>query len=184
MSKNNNEKLSSSKTLTILYIESLVLIVLGILFACSYSVGDILDYSLGTLLLVFALFELIVSIVKHKSVITVEGLFAAFAGSLAIICFSRKVFSSFFNDFAIWFLIVLGSMIILNGIYGLIVRRNLVICIIEIVIGVISLTFGLCLYFINDFKQYSAIVFGVIFIVLGVALLITAILRSTGKRVK
>lgn len=184
MSKNSSEKITTSKTLTILYIESLVLIILGILFACSFSVGDILDYSLGALLLIFAIFELVLSIVKRKSVISVEGLFAAFAGSLAIICFSKKIFNSFFNDFAIWFLIVLGSLIILNAIYGFIVKRNTFICVVELAIGVVSLTLGLLLYFLDDFRKYSSIVFGVIFIVLGIALLVVAILRSRGKRIK
>lgn len=173
----------SKNQATFMIIESIFFLTIGILFCCSVSVGKIVDITLGIILLVCALYEGIMAFIAHKSFINAEGLSASFFCALSIVLFTVGL-SQIIDKTIIWFLIVLGSMLILNGLIGLIFKRNPVYTISEIVIGAISLTFGLCLYLIPDFARYSALILGIIFILLGVALLATAILRLNGKRVK
>lgn len=173
-------KLSKAKQMML--IEAIVFLVLGILFCCSVAVDQMLGTVLGIALLVCGLLLLITSWVQHKIAVSAEGITSSLLIALGIICFIQP---PQLNKIIAMFLIVLGGILLVDGVLGLAVKnlhRKTASAAIEAIVGAGSLTLGLCLYLINDFQRYAGVVLGVIFILLGILFLIY-ILRPevTGK---
>lgn len=161
-------------------VEAIVFIVVGILFCCSLSVDNIISYFLGTVLLLGGLITFGAALIERKTVMCSEGLSAAAMMTVGILCFIESLP---FVDLLAMFLIVMGAFMLFDGLLGLALKKKAVPMIVELVLGAIIFTLGMCLWFIGDFRQYTEIVVGVIFIVIGVLLLTASLIYGNKKEI-
>ena len=162
-----------------LIIESTILLVIGILFCCSVSVDSMVNYCLGILLILCGVFSIVTAYIQRHTAFSVEGLSAAGLIALGVFCF---VVGFNFTAFIDLFLITTGALLLLDGLIGLTLKRNTNGIIVELVLGAIMLTLGLCLWFIPNFGKYSEVVMGVIFILIGVFGIVFACLPDSKKK--
>jgi hypothetical protein len=162
-----------------LIIESTLLLIIGILFCCSISVNQMVNYCLGILLILCGIFTIVTCYIQKHTAFSAEGVSASGLISLGVFCFLVGFNFSAFIDL---FLATAGALLLLDGVIGLISKRNTTAVIVELVLGAVMITLGLCLWLIPKFGTYSEVVMGVIFIVLGVFGLVFAFLPDSKKK--
>lgn len=169
---------------SMLLIQAVVLLVIGILLCCSVSLSQIVNIVLGVAFLLGGLINLIVCFLEHKSVIRTEGVFASALIALGILCFLGNFLQV--DRLIMMFIIVVGAIALLDGLLGLLpaVHRKRVPTLVESGVGAALLALGLCLWFIPSFARFASLVLGIAFILLAVLLLVSVFILRSGKRVK
>ncbi len=173
---------TSSKT--VMLIQAVVLLVIGILLCCSIALDNIVNVILGVVFLIGGLINVVSCFMEHKSLVRTEGVFGSALIAFGLLCFLQNAIP--LTKFITLFIIVIGAIALIDGILGLLplVHRKRTPTIVEAVVGVCLLTLGLCLYFIPDFQRFSSVILGVSFIVLSIFLFVSSFLLHQGKRVK
>ncbi len=175
-------KLQKSEIASI--IDIVALLVFGILFCCSLSMGvEAISWTIGIVLLATALILLIQSYLETKSLTAVNGMLSAFIGAFGVLFIVSKL-AWIIVAYIPFILLFIGSYLIIDSILFVTVRgkKQFLAFGIELALGAIALTLGVCLLTIDDFAEYASIVFGVILIVLAVFLLFK--LLTTKKATK
>ncbi len=169
---------------TMLLLQGVVLLAIGILLCCSVSLTKIVNVVLGVALLLGGLVNLLACFMEHKSVIRTEGVFASALIAMGILCFIQNLFPV--DALIRMFIIVVGAIALLDGLLGLLpaVNRKKVPTLVEALVGAVLLTLGLCLWFISDFAHYASLVLGIGFILLSILLFVSVYILSSGKRIK
>lgn len=168
MARNNK---SANKT--ILIMEGVMFVVVGILFCCSVNAGYLLNVFIGIVLLIAGLFSLGSCMFLKRTTMAPEGLVSAFIIALGVLCFIEDLH---FIELIILFMIVLGSIFLADGLLGLSVfKRRTVPMVTEMVIGVFAFVLGMCLWFIPSFGKFAEIVMGAILIIAGLFYLVSAL---------
>lgn len=169
---------------SMMLIQGVVLLVIGILLCCSVSLDQIVNVILGIALLLGGLVNLIACFLEHKSVIRTEGVFASALIAMGILCFLKNLVPV--NSLIMMFIIVIGAIALVDGLLGLLpsVHRKTVPTLVEAGVGAVLFTLGMCLWFIPDFARFASLVLGIGFIVLAVLIFVSVFIMSTGKRVK
>lgn len=173
---------TSSKT--VLLVQAVVLLVVGILLCCSVALDNIVNVILGVVFLIGGLINVVTCFMEHKSLIRTEGVFGSALIAFGLLCFLDNAIP--LTQFITLFIVVVGAIALVDGLLGLLpqVKRKRVPTIVEAVVGAVLLTLGLCLYFIPDFQRFASIFLGVAFILLSVFLFVSTFLLHQGKRVK
>ena len=146
---------------------AVMLMVIGILFCCSLAMGiDGLSIILGVILLVIGSLFLISSIVSNKDVLTTTGLIGVVIATIGIMFIANKLAGIIFV-FIPWFLIILGTVVILDAFLGKFFRgeNSTLEFVIKLVVGIISFVLGLCLRLIDGFAEYASIMLGILMII-------------------
>lgn len=169
---------------TVLLIQAIVLLVIGILLCCSIALDNIVNVILGVVFLIGGLINVGTCFMEHKSLIRTEGVFGSALIAFGLLCFLQNAIP--LTQFITLFIIVIGAIALVDGLLGLLpqIHRKRTPTLVEAVVGLALLALGLCLYFIPDFQRYSSIFLGVAFIVLAVFLFVSSFLLHQGKRVK
>ena len=176
-----NNKLSNEQTRSIIY--STVLLVIGILLCISPAVAlDTLSIIIGVGFLAAAAILIIGSLVQEKSIITASALIGGVLLALGLM-FIVDYAINLIGYCAVWLLIVLGAMLIVDSIIRIAWRdkKNVVAFVIEFLIGAVSFTLGMCLRFVDDFAGYELLILGLIIVLYAVYVLVSAFVSKKKK---
>lgn len=150
-------------------IVSIVLLVIGILFCCSLSMGTkALSIVIGISLIVLGATMLATSYLATKGLIA--GVAIGGGSVLAIgIMFIVDNLAGLIIGYVPFFLIVVGSIIIVDAILAVALRKEgIVVFVVEFLIGAIALVLGCCLRYVDGFAEYTALIVGIIIILYSV----------------
>jgi len=173
MKKLNSDELKS-------IVIAVLLMVVGILFCCSLSIGiDGLSVIIGLILMVVGVLLLANSFVGSKGLFSIEGIIGVILLSLGILFIASKLAGIIFA-YIPWFLIVLGCVIIAQALIDKFLKKqnNLIRFIITIIIGGLSIVLGLCLQLIDGFMEYASIILGILLIIYAGYLLYLALFND------
>ena len=146
---------------------AVLLMIVGILFCCSLSIGiDGLSVIIGLILMIIGLLLLVNSFAENKGLFVVEGILGIVILSLGILFISSKLAGVIFA-YIPWFLIVLGVVIIADALVDKFIKKNDILFrfIVKIVVGALAIILGLCLQLISGFMEYASIILGILMIV-------------------
>lgn len=175
------KKLSSDELKSVVI--AVLLMVVGILFCCSLSIGiDGLSVIIGLILMVIGVLLLANSFVGNKGLFSIEGIICVILLSLGILFISSKLAGIIFA-YIPWFLIVLGCVIIAEALIDKFLKKqdNLTRFIITIIIGGLSIILGLCLKLIDGFMEYASIILGILLIIYAGYLLYMSFFRAKNE---
>lgn len=150
-----------------------LLLIIGILFCCSLSIGiSGLSVVIGLLLLISGIIFTANAIIVNKNVMTINGIIGSLLISLGIVFVINKLAGIVFI-FIPWFLIVIGAVLVLECILGYIVRKDMLLVefIIKLIIAIIAIVLGICLLAIDGFAEYSSILLGIVMIIYSIVLI-------------
>lgn len=164
-----------TKTKTYKIIESIILIVIGILIACSIINSNILNYVLGAALLVYGLYLIIASVIILQSFILPKAIVGGVLAGIGIaILASYMQPVSLLVSCIVVGITAIGVLFLINSILRF-AKHLTTLGVTEAIIGVILLTFGLMFICWADFKAYLWLIFGVLLAIYGVYCLVVAI---------
>lgn len=155
-------------------IEGIIIIIIGILMACTIINPSIFDILLGIIFMAGGFGLLIQSIIKTNSLITVLGLIGTSAIGVGIlfVCNQLSQLIGILESLLLVSLMAVGALLILDSIIKFFTTKKLAPNIIEIIIGVAFLTIGLVFWFVNDAKSYTFVVAGIIIALIGLLVVI------------
>ena len=165
--------------------QSVLLIIVGILIACSLINSNILNYILAGALLIYAIFLLFKAIFEDGTLIYLNGIVSAILIGLSV-----SIFASYINAISILTQVItvsvysIGGMIFVSGIVSL-CQKKLNIGITKVIIGAILLAIGLVLILIPDVNSYTWCVFGILLALFGLyELIMCFVKKSVAKKIK
>lgn len=170
-------------------VESLILIVLGILFVVSLADSSIIDYIIGGALVAGGVVYLALGTIQKKGVLNAQATFGTLLIGAGIAEFIDKSISAFIGTASAWFLFIFGLLIIVNALVWLIGKyKGKAYWITALVFGVVLATFGALLLFPFDphpviYGEWIWVVYGIVFILFGL-LLFVSIMVSLNKKKK
>ena len=159
------KKLSSDELKSV--VVAVLLMIVGVLFCCSLSIGiDGLSVIIGLILMVIGVLCLANLIISSKGLLSIEGIVGVGLLSLGILFISSKLAGIIF-EYIPWLLLVLGCVITIEALIDRFLKKHdsLIRFIIALVVGVLSIILGLCLKLINGFMEYASIMLGILLIV-------------------
>lgn len=155
---------------------SAILMVIGILFCCSLSIGiSGLSTILGILLIIAGLVFVANAFLKTKTIFCYMGIMGAAVLALGILFITNRMAGILFG-YIPWLLIVLGALIILDAIIAKFYRNDdtLMNLIIKIVLGLIAIILGICLRVVEGFMEYASIILGILMVIYAIYLVLDA----------
>lgn len=157
-----------SKTRALRIIQSVVMIIVGILIACSIVDEQIVNVILGVALLALGLYWLFQAVYETKSFISPGALIGGILVGIGVSALAKALdLNSILTSIVSIIIAVVGALLIIEGIIKLIQHKDTV-GIISLVLGVIALVLGICLLAIPDFSTYCLLIFGIFLAVYGV----------------
>ena len=163
-----------TKTKAIKIAQSVLMIVIGILIACSIIQQNIINILLGVALLIYGAFIFFNSVYLTKSFIFASGIVGAVLIGIGIGVLCNAVpLTGFIVEAIKISILTIGALFILDSIVKFILRfRNTAI--VELIIGLILVALGILLYF---FSEYLWLLFGICLALLGVYSLICVFIK-------
>ena len=162
-----NSKISKARALKI--IQNVLLIIVGILIACSVISQDIIKYLVGLALVVYGVFFLFRSVYDTKSFIMPFGVAGGILLGVGLL--TNIIFVA---------LIVLGSLLVLDSVVKFVLHKNNA-GITELIIGLILLVLGILFVAIPEMTSYCWIAFGVVLALYGLYNLIITLIALSKK---
>ena len=179
------EKKSQSENKYGKLIIAVICIVVGILFCCSLvaEAVQVLSYIIGAVLIVIGLVAIISIAIKKQSLLSVTGLLGAIFLGLGIATMVLNAVG-FVLACIPFLLISLGALAITDAFLLKFQRKekNTLAFVIELVIGVIFLLFGILLLTVDVFDGYAGLIFGLALIVYGLFTLIVECIKLGKKK--
>ena len=179
------EKKSQSENKYGKLIIAVICIVVGILFCCSLvaEAVQVLSYIIGAVLIVIGLVAIISIAIKKQSLLSVTGLLGAIFLGLGIATMVLNAVG-FVLACIPFLLISLGALAITDAFLLKFQRKekNILAFVIELVIGVIFLVFGILLLTVDVFDGYAGLIFGLALIVYGLFTLIVECIKLGKKK--
>lgn len=175
-----NSKVSKARALKI--IQNVLLIVIGILIACSVIDKSIVQYIIGIALVVYGAFYLFRSVYDTKSFIMPFGVAGGILLGLGIatMCNDYAQLLGCIQHVIYVALIVIGGLLMLDSVIQFVQHRNNA-GIFELIIGVILLVVGILFVAIPEMQDYCWIAFGVVLAVYGLYNLIVTLIKISKK---
>ena len=162
------KQLRNDEIARIVYI--VVMIVFGVLFCCSMSlVTSTLSIVIGVALIIASLAMLITSYLETRSITTMSGFMSAAILAFGILFIVNNLAGIIFS-YIPYILIVWGFYMFVDAFLLRFVRNNnnIMIFVIELVLGAVAITLGFCLLYVDGFYEYAGLIFGIILILAGV----------------
>lgn len=160
-------------------VESILLIIVGVLIACSIIEQNILEYLLATAITLFGLFLVIRSLLATKTItfLLPLGILGAVLVGLGVAIFAKYITPvAILIQVIIIAITTIGAIFIVDSLIRF-VKRNYNVAVAELVIGLILLAFGLMFILWDDFKTYLWVIFGVLLAIYGVYCLIITLIK-------
>ena len=154
-----------------------VFLVMGILFICSLALGvSGLSYLIGTTLIVIGVLYIVISIVKKRGLLSTEGMIGCAVLSFGIMFMTHQL-ANIIVAYIPWLLISVGVAIILDALLRRFIKNDpsLAKFVCELVLGGVTLIFGICVKFIAALSSYAVAVLGAALVVFAFALIISAV---------
>lgn len=149
-----------------LFIQALLFLVVGILFCCSLAMGSqAISILVGSLFVILAAAFLFTSVYYHHGILSSDGIASGFFLSIGILCFIENIVLTILTRVIPVLLIVLGAYAIVDAVYKLMTKGDRNTILFEVIFGVIALTLGLLLMFVEAFQNYAGLLIGIIFII-------------------
>ena len=164
-------------------VEAVLILVVGVMFCCSKAMGNnALSWVIGASFMIGGVGLWLVGIVGKKALFNEEGFMGTLLFAFGLV-FGLTTATGLLFYLSVWVLIVGGSVILLDCILRLAIRKdkNTVGLLIEFLIGAAALALGLCLYLIPEFGEFSALVLGIVLIVYSVFMIINELALSKKK---
>ena len=165
-------------------VEAALIVVIGVLFCCSKAMGEAaLSWVIGVSFMLGGVGLWALGLAEKKALFNAEGLLGSLLFAFGL-SFGLAHLASVLFYIAVWLLIIGGSVILLDVILRIALRkdRNTLGIVIEAIIGAVSLTLGLCLYLIPEFGQFAAIILGVMLILYGVFMFVNEVVLSSKRK--
>ena len=170
------KELSKGKALGI--IQSILLIVVGILLACSIINNNILTILIGIIVAVLGAFILFENVYESRSFISAGALIGGILVGIGIASLCNYVpLSSVFTSIIIVAICCLGGLLLIQGVVNLLKKRNNLTTVTYLVVGILALVFGLLLIFVNQLSSYTLLIAGILFAVYGLISLVMLLRR-------
>ena len=156
-----------------------VLIVLGILFCVSIAALDVINVIIGVGFIVAGAVLLVAELVKHKSISTSSGILGGILVAFGVAIIVLNWLGALATLLVIA-LMVIGALYIVDSVLLIAWRdrKNVKGFAVELAIGAVAFTLGMCLWFVPEFGEFANLVFGIILILYGLYLLVDAFLRK------
>lgn len=154
-----------------------VFLIMGILFICSLALGvSGLSYLIGTTLIVIGVLYIVISIVKRRGLLSTEGMIGCSVLSFGIMFMTHQL-ANIIVAYIPWLLISVGVAIILDALLRKFIKNDpsLAKFVCELVLGGITLVFGICVKFISALSSYAVAVLGAALVVFAFAMIISAV---------
>ena len=172
-----SSKSTNKASLAIQIIEGILLFIVGLVIVITRDGSAVLNYVIGAMLLIAGLVLIIVDAAKTKRVVSTSTIVAAGLITLGLIALIYNALP--IGTFVIWFSIILGSILIADMVICLAYKRNQMSAIIEGVIGVLLLVFGiLAVIPVNGIMTVFYIITGVLLMVLGLLLIMLPVIKK------
>lgn len=159
MKKLNSEEMRS-------VIVAVLLMVVGILFCCSLSIGiEGLSIIMGLILMIVGLLILFNLFMGDGKLYSINGIIGVGVLALGLMFLSHNLAGIIFA-YIPWLLIVFGVVVIADGLLDKFVKKDsrLLPFILKMILGVLAIVLGVCLILIDGFLEYSSIIIGVLLI--------------------
>ena len=156
---------------------SCVFLIMGILFICSLALGvSGLSYLIGTTLIVIGVLYIVISIVKRRGLLSTEGMIGCSVLSFGIMFMTHQL-ANIIVAYIPWLLISVGVAIILDALLRKFIKNDpsMAKFVCELVLGGITLVFGICVKFISALSGYAVAVLGAALVVFAFAMIISAV---------
>jgi len=162
-------------------IEAVVLLIVGILLCCALSINQLINYTLGTVLILGGAIILVSTLLDTKSFLNKGGVMAGALIALGILCFNQGLIP--FEQLIIMFLIVIGAILLVDGVLGFVpnFKKSPVTNTIELVIGAVSFTLGMVFWFVSEATRYATLTIGIVFILLAILLVVSIFVQPKKK---
>ena len=165
------KKLKKDQTRTVVI--SGIILVIGILFCCSKSLGGGLSWLIGAALCLSGALYILNALVKQRSLFNSDAIFGICTLSFGIM-FIVKSLAYILIDYVLYVMIAIGIAIILEAFLSKFFRYNSIAeFIITLVVGILVTALAFCLRYIPGWDQFAAVVFGCILIAISLYTLIT-----------
>lgn len=164
-------KLTKDKTRTA--ITSCIMLVIGILFCCSLSLGEGLSWLIGAALCLTGAIYIINSIVKDRTLFNSDAIFGVCTLSFGVM-FIIDVLAYVLISYVLYIMIGIGIAIIIEAFLAKFARYNTTTeFVITLIVGAVVTALAFCLKFIPGWDRVAAVVFGCILIAISLYTLIT-----------
>lgn len=165
------KKLKKDKSRTI--VASCVTLIIGILFCCSKSFGNGLDWLIGLALCLAGALYIINAIIKLRSLFNSDAIFGLCALSFGIM-FIVNSLSGILIKYVLYVMVAFGVAIIVEAFLSKFFRYNSTAeFIITLIVGILVTALAFCLKYIPGWDAFAAVVFGCILIAISLYTLIT-----------
>lgn len=162
---------SNRAAIAIQVVEGILLFLVGLILVITQRGNDVLNYLIGGVLLIAGLALVIADVVRTKRVISGSTIAATGFIALGLIALIKKALPV--ETFVIWFVLVLGSILIIDMILCLSYKKALVPAIVEGVIGILLVIFAvLAIIPVSGIMQAFYIVTGIMLMIFGLFLVI------------
>lgn len=153
-------------------------LILGILFcAVPKTAIDVISIIMGVVFIIGGLVSILDGAVNKKTCLNKDSIGGAFVLAFGILFIANKL-GGLVLDYIPYFLIVFGSVILLDSILLITNKSKKVITVFitELVFSIACITLGILMLVNDNFKSNSSLIFGLILIAWAVFLIIIALL--------
>lgn len=155
-----------------------VLLVLGVLFCFSSSMGNkALSWIIGTALIISGVLNVISSYTIKKSVFTSDGIMGAAISAFGIL-FAGNTLSWVIFNYIPFLLMCVGLVITVDAFIKKFKDNETSKFVFELILGVLTLSLGVCLKFINGFADFASLILGIVLIIYAIYLIIAIFLKN------
>ena len=174
------KKLSGKDVKTI--VVSSVLLVLGALFCFSLAMGlKAISYIIGTALILAGVLCLINAYSNKKDLLNTEGVIGSAIIAFGVLFAGNELTWIIFN-YIPFLLMALGVIVIVDAFLKKFKQKDSAKFAVELAIGIVSLTLGICLKFVPGFNKMCSVMLGVILIVYAVYSLLVVFVKYQPKK--
>lgn len=157
---------------------SIILIVVGILFACAVVDTNIINIMTGVCFLLAGVTLFTLAAINKFKLLSINGVIGAACIAFGTLLLVNKGFVGMMTYYILIALMVFGIVFILDSIYGLLQKRNAILEIIKLVIGVGLFVCGITFYLVNDATVYIWLVLGICIAIIGAYLMLSLFIKE------
>ena len=164
-------------------IKSIIILVIGILFCFSKSLGEeALSIILGIAFILVGAIAIVSSIVSKKPLLTPFIIVCCVLVGFGVFCIKENIVATIFKIVP-WTLLVIGGVAVLDAILLVVQRReqNKIIFVFELLLGIAFITLGILLLTVPKFQAAVGLIFGIALIVYGLYQIVKIVIKDQKK---
>jgi uncharacterized membrane protein HdeD (DUF308 family) len=170
---NRRDVMYENKTQTLM--KAVICLLIGILLCLSIiGINGFLNWMMGISLIVGGLTMITLSLIAAKTIMTDMGLVGGAILSVGVYCLPVVAGFDFLRIIAM-IMMVVGALLMVDGLVGFGYKRALVGNVVVFVLGAATFTVGICLWLLPKFTNYAGVMLGIFFIINAVILFVEAV---------